>query len=153
MRKLFLSFGLILSIVLAGSCNKELATPYDHPFFYIHVNKASEVQVQTSRNETVAYPVYFSTKQQFEPVTLNYEIIVGDGLKAGVDYELVSSSNTLVFKPGIVEMPIHIKWISHAVDPLKDNTITIKLLNNDKQVTVGLPGPDAKQSSLKIIKI
>ncbi|MEJ5056301.1 hypothetical protein [Sphingobacterium sp. MYb382] len=152
MKNIVFGLGMLLSLLFA-SCNKELATPYDHPFFYIHVKKASEVQVQTARNETVEYPVYFSTKQQYEAITLDYEVIVGDGLKAGVDFELLNTGTSLVFKPGFVEMPIRIRWISHAVDPAKDNTIRIKLLKNDKQITIGLPGPDANQSELKIIKI
>lgn len=146
---------IIFSIctLLMTSCNKEVATPYDNPFFYIHLNQASEINVQEDRNQTIAYPVYFSTKLQYEPIDVYYEIIVGDGLKEGVDFELINKENKLTFKPGYFEMPIEIKWIKNTVDPTKDNSLTIQLLSNTKNLTVGLPGPDKNQSSLKIVKV
>lgn len=139
--------------IMALSCNKELKQPYDHPFFYIHVNQVSSINVQASRNETLDYKVYLSTKLQYEPITLNYEIIVGDGLKEGVDFEVLTDKTKLVFKPGYFEMPITIKWISNPLNATKDNSIIIKLLSNDRNITVGLPGPDKNQAQLKINKI
>lgn len=153
MKRLVLLFTICTTIGILSSCNKALITPYDNPFFYIHVNNASQVNVQATRNETVDYKVYLSSKLQYDPIALNYEIIVGNGLKAGVDFELVNTSTTLVFKPGYFEMPVSIKWKSNPLDATKDNSITIKLLDNDKGITVGLPGPDKKQTSLKITKI
>lgn len=140
-------------MMLSVSCNKELETPYDYPFFYIQQNNVSEITVLATRNESVDYQVYFSTKTQFEPITLTYEIIAGDGLKAGVDYEIVNTSSSLLFKPGFVAMPITIRWISNPIQEGKDNTLMIRLLSNDKDITIGMPGPDHKQSSLKITKI
>lgn len=146
---------LCISVVLlfTSSCNKELITPYDHPFFYIHLNQASMVNVQSTRNETIDYKVYFSTKMQYEPITLKYEVIVGNGLQEGVDFELINAVKELVFKPGYFEMPISIRWKSNPIDASKDNSVTIKLLSNDKNITIGLPGPDKHQTELKIVKI
>jgi len=146
---------LILSLFIALniSCNKELHTPYDHPFFYIHLNQASTMNVQATRNETIDYKVYFSTKIQYDVITLKYDVIVGNGLQEGVDFELVSSTKELVFKPGYFEMPISIRWKNNPIDPAKDNTVTIKLISNDKNITIGLPGPDKNQSEFKIVKI
>ncbi|MBD1428876.1 hypothetical protein [Sphingobacterium litopenaei] len=142
----------VLSLFIT-SCNKELITPYDNPFFYIHLNQASSVNIQSTRNETVDYNVYFSTKMQYDPITLKYDVIVGNGLQEGVDFELVSTTKELVFKPGYFEMPISIRWKSNPIDPAKDNTVTIKLISNDKNITIGLPGPDKNQSEFKIVKI
>lgn len=142
----------LLSSALAG-CNKEMHTPYDNPFFYTHVNQSSSVNVQATRNETIDYKVYFSAKLQYDPITLNYELIVGDGLIEGKDFEVLSPKNVIVFKPGYFEMPITIKWIANAIDATKDNSLTIRLLNNDKNIIIGLPGPDKNQSELKINKI
>ncbi|SJN49722.1 hypothetical protein FM120_23975 [Sphingobacterium faecium PCAi_F2.5] len=50
-------------------------------------------------------------------------------------------------------MPITIRWINHPIQEGKDNTLIIRLLSNDKDITIGMPGPDHKQSSLKITKI
>ena len=146
---------LCISVVLliTSSCNKELITPYDHPFFYVHSNQASQINVQANRNEVVDYKVFFSTKMQYEPITLKYEVIVGKGLQEGVDFELINTTKELVFKSGYFEMPISIRWKSNPIDATKDNSITIKLLSNDKNITIGLPGPDKNQTELKIVKI
>ncbi|WP_293887718.1 MULTISPECIES: hypothetical protein [unclassified Sphingobacterium] len=151
MKNILFLMSVISLLFLA--CNKELETPYDHPFFYIHQNNVSEITVQANRNESVDYKVYFSTKTQFEAIEVDYEVVAGEGLKAGVDFEVVNTGSSLLFKPGVVEMPIKIRWINHPVEEGKDNTLTIRLLRNDKNITLGLPGPDHKQSSLKITKI
>ncbi len=149
---LYKCFVFLVSLSML-SCDKEMHAPYDNPFFYIHVNQASSINVQSTRNETVDYKIYFSTKMQYEPITLNYEIVVGNGLQEGADFEVLSNKNSIVFKPGFFEMPVTIKWKSNPIDVTKDNSLTIKLLSNDKKIGVGLPGPDKNQSQLKIIKI
>ena len=99
------------------------------------------------------YNVYMSTPATNETVTVTYEVIAGDGLKEGVDYKLLNKENSLTFLPGIYDMPIRIQWMSHAVDPTKDNTLKIKLVSNDKGYAIGLPGPAQLQSVLTITKI
>ncbi len=150
------AFKYILYVLWIGtvfsSCNKDEFVPYDNPFFYIHFQNSSEVNIASNRNETVNYKVYFSTKRQFEPVTLNYTIVTGNGLQEGVDFEIINTTRSLVFAPGIIEMPVTIRWISNPIDINKDNSLTIKLLDNDKNITVGLPGPDKLQAQLKFIK-
>ncbi|MCA5006625.1 hypothetical protein [Sphingobacterium bovistauri] len=153
MKNIITIFIMSVMTVFVTSCNKELHTPYDHPFFYIHVGQASQVNVQATRDETVEYKVYFSAKMQYDPITLKYDIIVGNGLQEGIDFELLSSSKELVFKPGYFEIPISILWKKNPIDISKDNSITIKLISNDKDITIGLPGPDKNQSELKIVKI
>ncbi len=142
---------LLLSITFFSACKDEFE-PYDHPFFHIHVNNRSTVEVLTDRKDQVDYKVYFSTKLQFEPVDLKYEVVVGNGLLAGRDFELVTQGNILNFPNGIFERPISIKWLAAPVDPTKDNTITIRLLSNSKNYTIGLPGPDQLQKELIITK-
>lgn len=143
---------LLFVVLFITACNKDAATPYDNPFFYINVANTSTVRVASDRNETVEYKVFFSGKRQFEAMTLDYEFEVGGGLKEGVDFEFVSTKRQLEFLPGIVEMPIAIRWLSHPIDATKDNFLVIKLLRNSKNYTVGLPGPDGLQSKLTIVK-
>ena len=150
--KFIKSWYLLFVVLLTASCNKDAATPYDNPFFHIHVNNTSTVRVASDRNETVEYKVYFSGKRQFETMTLDYEFMVGAGLKEGVDFEIVSAKRQLEFLPGIVEVPIAIRWISHPVDATKDNSLMIKLVKNNKNYTIGLPGPDGLQSKLTVVK-
>ncbi len=142
---------LLLSITLFSACKDEFE-PYDHPFFHIHVGNSASVVVATDRNDQVDYKVYFSTKLQFEPVDLKYEVVVGNGLLAGRDFELITQGNTLNFPNGIFERPVTIKWIAAPVDATKNNTIIIRLLSNSKNYTIGLPGPDQLQKELIITK-
>ncbi|RWU04858.1 hypothetical protein [Pedobacter chitinilyticus] len=142
---------LLLSITMLSACKDEFE-PYDHPFFHIHVANRSTVEVAADRNDQTDYKVYFSTKLQFEPVDLKYEVIVGNGLLAGRDFELITQGNTLNFPNGIFERPVTIKWIAAPVDATKNNTITIRLLSNSKNYTIGLPGPDQLQKELIITK-
>ena len=83
---------------------------------------------------------------------MNYEIKVGDGLQTGVDYELVTTGNTLTFEPGVYDMPIRIKWLPHTVDAQKDNTLTITLTGNNQNLALGLPGNANRQKVLTITK-
>lgn len=143
---------LLLAVFAFSACNKDTTTPYDNPFFYIHVNNNSTVRVASDRSEVVEYKVFFSGKRQFETITLDYDVVVGAGLKEGVDFQIVSNKRQLEFLPGIVEMPIAIRWLSNPLDDAKDNSLVIKLVKNSKNYTIGMPGPDGLQSKLTIVK-
>jgi hypothetical protein len=77
---------------------------------------------------------------------------VGNGLQAGKDYDLITTNKTLNFPNGIFQRPVRIAWKDNPIDPAKNNTIIIRILSNSKNYTIGLPGPDKKQSQLVIIK-
>ncbi|KQC02572.1 hypothetical protein AQF98_03080 [Pedobacter sp. Hv1] len=126
--------------------------PYNHPFFHIMVDNKAAVDVLSNRKDVVNYNVYLSAELQFEPIDVNYEVIVGDGLKEGRDFDLITKSNKLTFPQGIFERPITIQWKEAALDPTKNNTIIIRLISNSKNYTLGLPGPDQLQKQLVITK-
>jgi hypothetical protein len=144
---------VLLLAAFCTSCGMNENPPYDLKFFHIMVNEASSVNVSAKANMIGTYNVYMSTPATNETVTVTYEVIAGDGLKEGVDYKLLNKENSLTFLPGIYDMPIRIQWMSHAVDPTKDNTLKIKLVSNDKGYAIGLPGPAQLQSVLTITKI
>lgn len=146
---------ILLALVLAGafaSCKEQEVEPYKNPFFHIHVDNRSTVEVLSNRKDTVDYKVYLSAELQFDPIDVQYEVKVGNGLVAGRDYELLTQGTTLNFPSGIFERPIRIAWKEAALDATKDNTITIRLLSNSKNYTLGLPGPDGLQRQLVITK-
>lgn len=144
--------GIVLTMLLSAACNKEEVSPFDQPFIHIHHNNADRIQVQANRLEEVNYRVFLSSVLQYEPTTVSFEITHGDGLAAGRDFEVMTAGRTLLFAPGIFEMPIRIKWLRNPVDPAKDNSLRIQLTDNDRGFTLGLPGPDKLQSSLTITK-
>ena len=140
-------------LLLFNSCGLDENPAYDLKFIHIMVNESSMVNVSQRANTIGSYNVYLSAPASNETVAVTYEIIVGDGLKEGVDYKLMSNDNTLTFLPGIYDMPIRIQWMANPVDSSKDNTIKIKLISNDKGYTIGLPGPAKNQSELTITKV
>lgn len=135
----------------ATSCSDD--EPYDNPFIYIEANGgASSVVVNSDVNNTNTYSVYVSSRAFNRNLEVNYEIIAGNGLQAGRDFEIVTPGNTLTFMPGIYDMPIRIRWKPNPVDPSNNNTLTIRLTGNNMGFTMGVPGPDGLKRELVIRK-
>lgn len=91
-----------------------------------------------------------------EPVTVDYELIVGDGLTEGVDYKIQQSAASPVkFSVGTYTMPIRILWLkAPSPDASKDNTLTIRLTGSSLDgMLLGYPGPSAKGSSYTFTRI
>ena len=147
---LFLFIG---GLLLFSSCSLEENPPYDLKFIHIMKDEASSTTVSSKANTVSTYNVYLSAPASQETVTVTYEIIVGEGLTENVDYKLLTKQTSLVFLPGIYDMPIRIQWYPNPIDPEKDNSIKIRLLTNDKGYSIGLPGPDKNQSEFTITKI
>ena len=142
-----------LAIALMTACNKEEFSGYDMPFVRISTETgASSTTVLSNVRNINTYVVTLSSRPLTTPLVVNYEIKVGDGLQTGVDYELVTTGNTLIFEPGVYDMPIRIKWLPHTVDAQKDNTLTITLTGNNQNLALGLPGNANRQRVLTITK-
>ena len=139
-------------LLLISSCGKEEFEPYNNPFFHIMVDNKGTVEVLANRKDAVDYKVYLSAELQFDPIDVEYEITVGNGLKEGVDFDLITKGAKLTFPQGIFERPITIQWKESILDPAKDNRIIIRLISNTKNYTMGLPGPDQLQRQLIITK-
>ena len=141
--------------MLFSSCEKD--KPYDHPFVYIiQADDAAYAATSTvSSQATVVrtYNICLSSKELSENLIVDYSFNVGDGLKAGIDFERVTTGNQIVFVPGVYSMPIRIRWLPNEIDPLKDNTITIRIENTSLGFTVGFPGPDQLSRQHTIRKI
>ena len=143
---------LLAAITLCG-CQKEEFEGLDTPFVRITTTTgASSTVVLSNVNNINTYMVSVSSRALTAVLTVSYEIVVGDGLQEGVDYELVTTGNTLTFEPGVYDMPIRVKWLAHAVDESKDNTFVIRLTATNQNLTLGVPGPDALQKQLVIEK-
>ncbi|SMC69685.1 hypothetical protein [Pedobacter nyackensis] len=146
-----LTITVLPAILIISSCKKE-TTAYDNPFFHIMIDNKAEVEVLANRKDTVDYKVYLSAQLQFEPIDVQYEVKIGDGLQDDRDFKLLTTGTSLNFPQGIFERPIRIAWKESVLDPTKDNTITIRLISNSKNFTMGLPGPDKLQKQLVITK-
>ena len=143
----------LLMMVAICSCADQEGEWYDTPFVRISTETGQSSTVVLSDVKNVnSYNVYLSSTPQTEELTVSYEILVGNGLQSGVDYEVVTEGCTLSFLPGIYTMPIRIRWMSHRVDPSKDNTLTIRLTGNSRGYILGYPGPGHLQSEVVIEK-
>ena len=143
---------IALSAVLALSCTKELPV-YDTPFFYIATQDGASTAVVGSDVENVnTYYVTMSSVARSDNAVVDFSVTPGDGLKEGVDYEVVTQGASLTFLPGIYRMPVRIRWKEHVLEDSADNTLTITLTGGTDGFCLGMPGPDAKFSSLVITK-
>lgn len=137
---------------IAVSCAKD-EEPYNNPFIYIEADGgASSIVVNSDVNNTNTYNVYVSSQPFSRNLEVNYEIIAGNGLQTGRDFEIVTPGNTLTFMPGIYDMPIRIRWKPNPVDPTNNNTLIIRLTGNNMGFTMGVPGPDGLKRELVIRK-
>lgn len=144
---------LLVVIVTFSSCTKEETSVLDAPFVHINFNNLSTVEVNSNRKDIVSYYIYLSTKPLEKDMLLDYSIVVGDGLKEGRDFKIITTEYPLVFPIGIYRRPIQIQWLDNPVDPTKNNTIIIKLNSNNLNIPVGFPGRDANQSKFYITKV
>jgi hypothetical protein len=150
--KNIIKLGVLPLLLLISSCSKEEVVPYNNPFFHIMVDNKGAVEVLANRKDKVDYKVYLSAELQFEPIDVQYQVTIGNGLTEGVDFDLITKGNKLTFPQGIFERPITIQWKESVLDPVKDNRIIIRLISNTKNYTMGLPGPDELQRQLIITK-
>lgn len=149
-----------------SSCNKDEDILFDTPFISLEaLNSASAGPVNSDQEFIAEYMLYLNSAAINTNVEVKYEIVVGNGLVAGRDFELITKSNTLIFLPGIYDMPIRIKWlrtcvrdentgaiISDSLDESKDTSLTIKLISNTENLPLGYPGPDQLKKEIKITK-
>lgn len=144
---------MLLAIITLCGCQKEEFEGFDVPFVKVTTTTgASQTVVLSNVNNVNTYMVSVSSKALTSALVVDYEIVVGDGLQEGVDYQLVTTGNQLTFEPGVYDMPIRIKWMAHTVDETKDNTLTIRLTGTNQNMQLGVPGPDGLQKQLVIEK-
>ncbi|WP_165733686.1 hypothetical protein [Polaribacter sp. 20A6] len=151
MKKIILQ--ILVVIITLTSCNKEEITVFDEPFVHINFNNISITNINSNRKDIVSYYIYLSSKPLDKDMLLDYSIIIGDGLKEGVDFKILTTEYPLVFPIGIYRRPIQIQWLDNNLDATKDNTLKIKLESNNLNINIGFPGPDANQSELILQKI
>jgi len=147
---------VLAALLMAASCSDRPDDLYFKDFFVCvqDENGVSSSRVLASSNNLVmTYYFQLVSEKRDTPLKVDFDIIVGDGLTEGVDYVLQRDIRSIEFEPGVYKKPFRINYLSHAVDPSKDNTITIKITGvSDSGVRIGYPGPNAKFSNHVIEK-
>lgn len=149
-----------IKILLALSALLALTACSDRPdrvFRDFFVSVADETGSQTSRvlstanNLVVTYYFNLVSEELEEPLTVYFDVVIGDGLQENVDFEFQTANRSVTFNPGIYQRPFRINYLKHEVDPSKDNTIKIVIKEtSDPNITIGYPGPNHKFSTHEI---
>ncbi len=152
---ILLFFTSIAGLLTFSSCTDRLNTVFTN--YYVCIKDeygASSSNIDASVDDlTMTYYIYLVAPTLAHPVTVDYELIPGDGLKEGVDYVPFSSSRSVTIARGVTRMPVRITYNSNVVDPAKDNTLTIKLTGcSDPSLIIGYPGPAANFSKHVVTK-
>lgn len=143
-------FILIAIIALLCGCNEY--TVYKDRFVAFDPVASSVMSIHEQGDFTGTYVVHYTGETPSARFTIGWEIIEGDGLKEGRDYEVVTSGRTLTFMPGVFNQPIRIHWLPSAIDEAKDNSLTIRLSSGPDDLILGMPGPDALFRQITIKK-
>ena len=144
---------ILAALALLCGCEKHEEVFFDTPFVRIEDSNglmSMEIDHKLDNLLTELRVVVSASSNYFtEPISVEYEVIAGDGLQEGVDFRIQSSHRSpITFSPGTYTMPIRVIWYkADDFDPAKDNTLTFRLTNASiPQMLLGVPGPDGKKS-------
>lgn len=145
----------LVALLTLSSCSDQLNIIFTD--YYVCIKDESDSATSTVKssidNFVATYYICLVSNILDSPLTVNYEVVPGDGLKEHVDYELQSDKNYVTIARGIWKMPVRIKYLAHPVDETKDNTLTIRITGcSEESFHLGYPGPDARFSTHVITK-
>lgn len=153
---------IILTALLAlAGCAKNDWAMFDTPYARIKDESllVSQMTIDKEANNLLtSLSVILSASDNYfsDEISINYELVVGNGLKEGVDFKIQPSTKSpLTFEKGTYQRPIRILWYRNPdFDPSKDATLTIKLVSsNVPEMVFGFPGPDKKDSEFIFTKL
>ena len=143
---------LIAALALLCGCERHTEVFFDTPFVRIEdANGEPSMNIDHTLDNilTEIRVVVSASKNYFTaPITVEYELIVGNGLKEGTDFRIQASHRSpLTFDPGTYSLPIRVIWNkSSSFDPSKDNTLTFRITKTSvPEMLLGVPGPDGKK--------
>ena len=156
--------GIFMAALLCCGCDWHKDVYFDTPFAYIFDNAGGSSATIDSRfgkgveSVLTELKVSISASESYftEPISVEYEVILGDGLKEGIDYKIQpSTASPLTFSPGTYSLPVRIMWLkTETPDSSKDNTLTIKLSGSSvTDMELGYPGPSHKGQTYVFTKI
>ena len=143
---------LIVSLLLVSGCHLNDFKQFTDYYIAFDLSKSSTTTVNEAGEFAGSYSLHFCTAYMDDAVTVTVEVIPGDGLQEGLDYELVTGKS-VKFAPGVYDKVFTIKWLPHTLDRSKDNSLTLRLAEcSDESIILGVPGPSENFRSIKINK-
>lgn len=144
---------ILAAIALLCGCEKHEEVFFDTPFVRIEdANGKTSMEIDRKLDNVlteIRVVVSASSNYFKEPITVEYEVIAGDGLREGVNFRIQESQRSpLTFHTGTYSVPIRVIWYKAAdFDPDKDNTLTLRLTGASlPEMQLGVPGPGHKKS-------
>ena len=148
---------IILSVIAASlsACEDHKDIIFDE--YYVCIKDEAGTSSGTVSKESddfiTSYYVQMVAPPASHDINVHYELVAGDGLREGVDFRVQASTKSpLLFAPGVTRMPVRIIWLRNALDPARDNTLTIRLTSCSENYTIGYPGPQHKFSAYTVTK-
>jgi hypothetical protein len=148
MKKIVKIAMIVLAATALWGCYEE-PQPLDKPFVYImdESGGGSATISATGNNISSELFVHLSCRKFNEPIKVYYDVIVGDGLKEGVDFVIQSTTKSPITFKNYDPQPIRISWRkTENFDPTKDNTVTFALKSVESseisEFHLGYLGPD-----------
>ena len=156
--------GILAAALLCCGCELREDVLFDTPFASVFDNAGGSSSTIDSRFgkgvesilSELKISVSISGERFTDPISVEYEVIVGDGLKEGVDFRIQpSTASPLTFSPGTYTLPVRLLWLkTGSPDSSKDNTLTIKLSGSSLEgMVLGYPGPSHKGQTFVFTKI
>ena len=150
----------LLVLLSLHSCEKHQEILFDTPFVSIsdETGTSSTMTISSTANNlltSLKVDINVSAARFTDDITVEYEVVAGDGLREGVDYVIQSSTlSPVVFTKGTYTMPVRLLWKHNPdFDPEKDNTLVIRLTSSSmEEMLIGYPGPSALKSSFTFTK-
>ena len=142
-------------VLLAGAlCSCTDRIHFEAPYFVCFMpEESSSTLVNAAGTLVGTYKVHLSTVKPENTIVVKWDVFPGSGMAEGVDYSIETSGKSLQFYPGVYDREIKIRWLKHAIDPTKDNTVTIRLIEcSDSEILLGMPGPSKKNKEIIITK-
>lgn len=137
-------------VVLLAGCNEY--TLYTDRFVAFDPNTSSVTSVNELGDFTGTYNVHYTGPTPSARFTVGWEVVAGNGLQEGRDFEIENSGRNLTFMPGVFSQPIRVHWLPSSLDASKDNSVTIRLVSGPDDVILGMPGPDGLFRQITITK-
>ena len=158
-----MKYRLLSIIVIAASLLLNLAGCSDRPsdfvfrdYFVSISSESGDVSssvLSSSDNLVLQYPVRLVSQEREEDLTVEFEVIPGDGVQEGVDYVLPARKSVTFSNKEYLKY-IRINYLKHKLDEGKDNTLVIRLTStSDPSVGIGYPGPSKRFSSHTVTKV
>ena len=153
MKRFIFRLCLLLACLGTTSCQDQLNIMFKDFFLFFADENGSQTSrvLSTANNMVVTYYFNLVSEELTEPLTVYFDVEIGDGLQENVDFEFPTANRSVTFQPGIYQRPFRINYLKHVVDESKDNTIKIVIKEtSDPNITIGYPGPSHKFSSHEI---